>query len=132
MGKLQSLSWSSSIAHLCSPDVENGGARVTSLDEYNKILDAFQAKGYNEIDTARNYVAGKQEAFTAEAKWKDRGLTIATKCYPNKPGNHKPENITASLNKSLGELQTDCVDIFYLHAPDRSVPVSMSLLTAEA
>ena len=105
-----------------SPDPE-AGARVTSLDEYNKILDTFQAAGYNEIDTARNYIGGKQEAFTAAAHWKDRGLTIATKCYPNSPGMHKAEPITKSLNKSLGELQTDCVDIFYLHAPDRSVPV---------
>ncbi|KAF2102664.1 Aldo/keto reductase [Rhizodiscina lignyota] len=108
------------------PD-KDGGARVTSLDEYNKILDAFQGAGYNEIDTARNYVNGKQEAFTAAAHWKDRGLTIATKCYPNKPGMHKAEEITASLNKSLGELQTDCVDIFYLHAPDRSVPFAETL-----
>lgn len=40
------------------PD-ESTGARVTSLDEYNKNLDYFQARGYNEIDTARTYVGGK-------------------------------------------------------------------------
>jgi len=27
------------------------GARVTSLDEYNKCLDYLQSKGYMEIDT---------------------------------------------------------------------------------
>ena len=48
------------------PDPETG-ARVTSIDEYNTFLDHFQAAGYNEIDTARSYVGGKQEAFTKEA-----------------------------------------------------------------
>lgn len=62
------------------------GGRVTSLDEYNKILDYFQARGHNEIDTARVYVGGKQEAFTAQARWKERGLTLATKLYPHAAG----------------------------------------------
>ncbi len=34
------------------PDAEKGG-RITSLDEYKRHLDHFQAQGYNEIDTAR-------------------------------------------------------------------------------
>ena len=32
------------------PD-EASGARVTSLDDYNKCLDLLQQEGYNEIDT---------------------------------------------------------------------------------
>lgn len=108
------------------PD-ESTGARVTSLDEYNKTLDYFQARGYNEIDTARTYVGGKQEAFTSEARWKERGLTLATKWYPRQPGQHKPEVIKEQLNISLKELKTDCVDIFYLHAADRSVPFEETL-----
>jgi aflatoxin B1 aldehyde reductase len=95
----------------------SGGARTTSLQEFNAFLDHFQAAGYNEVDTARGYVGGKQEAFTREAKWKDRGLTIATKLWPTTPGTHKPETLTERFNTSLKELGTDCVDIFYLHAP---------------
>jgi aflatoxin B1 aldehyde reductase len=98
------------------PDA-SAGARITSLTDYNNILDHFQAAGYNEVDTARAYIGGKQEAFTREAKWKDRGLTLATKVYPNKPGVHAPEVLTEAFNTSLKELGTDCVDIFYLHAP---------------
>jgi aflatoxin B1 aldehyde reductase len=98
------------------------GARITSLPEYNDFLDHFQAAGYNEVDTARVYVGGKQEAFTREAKWKDRGLTIATKVYPREPGTHKPEVLTQHFNTSLKELGTDCVDIFYLHAAVRVLP----------
>ena len=83
---------------------ESKGARVTSLDEYNKCLDKFQKEGYNELDTARNYVGGAQEAWSAQAHWKERGLSVATKCYPNEPGNHKPDRIRASLETSLKEL----------------------------
>ncbi|MCJ1474407.1 Aflatoxin B1 aldehyde reductase member 2 [Lambiella insularis] len=108
------------------PD-EDAGARITSIDEYNKCLDYFQSQGYNEIDTARVYAGGKQEAFTAEAHWKERGLMLATKWYPSTPGFHKPEKIREMLTKSLAELKTDCVDIFYLHAPDRSVPFAETL-----
>jgi aflatoxin B1 aldehyde reductase len=98
------------------PDA-SAGARVTSLSEFEVFLDHFQAAGYNEVDTARNYVGGKQEAFIRDAKWKERGLTIATKLWPHKPGMHNPENLTEHFNTSLTELGTDCVDIFYLHAP---------------
>ena len=108
------------------PD-ESAGARITSMDDYNKCLDYFQSQGYNEVDTARTYIGGKQEAFTAEAKWKERGLTLATKCYPREPGMHSAEKITESVHKSLAELKTDCVDIFYLHAADRSVPFGETL-----
>jgi aflatoxin B1 aldehyde reductase len=100
------------------PDA-NTGARITSLPEYNSFLDHLQGAGYNEVDTARTYVGGKQEGFTREAGWKERGLTIATKSYPHKPGTHKPDVLSEQLNTSLKELGTDCVDIFYLHAAVR-------------
>jgi aflatoxin B1 aldehyde reductase len=109
------------------PGTESKGARIATLDEYNKNLDFLQQSGYNEVDTARVYISGDQEAFTREAKWQERGLTLATKCYPVNPGDHKPENLKASLNKSLAELGTKSVDIFYLHAPDRSVPFKDTL-----
>ena len=108
------------------PD-KSAGARIDSLDEYNQCLDYLQMQGYNEVDTARVYVGGKQEAFTTEAHWKERGLTLATKLYPHQPGLHKPENVREQLNKSLSELKTDCVDTFYLHAADRSVPFAETL-----
>lgn len=113
------------------PGSEAKGGRITTLDEYNKNLDYFQQNGYNEVDTARAYISGDQEAFTKEAKWKDRGLTLATKCMPVQPGDHTPEKLRASLEKSLSELGTDSVDIFYLHAPDRATPFEDTLKAAD-
>jgi len=103
------------------------GARVTSLSDYNACLDTLQGSGYNEVDTARAYIGGAQEAFTRDAGWQRRGLTLATKCYPFKPGMHAPAQLRQSLEKSLAELGADCVDIFYLHAADRSVPFEVTL-----
>lgn len=103
------------------------GARITDIDVFKKALDMFQEGGYTELDTARTYNGGAQEAFTREAGWKERRLQIATKVYPLSPGTHKPDVITQHFETSLNELGTDCVDIFYLHAPDRSVPFSETL-----
>lgn len=108
------------------PD-ESNGARITSLDTYNQCLDHFQQSGFNEVDTARIYVNGTQEAFTAQANWKARGLTLATKWYPKYAGAHKPGVLREQLELSLRELGTDRVDIFYLHAADRSVPFAETL-----
>ncbi|KAJ8111135.1 hypothetical protein ONZ43_g5697 [Nemania bipapillata] len=107
------------------PDVP--GARLTGLDNLTAAFDIFQEHGHREIDTARLYLGGKQEAFTRAAGWKERGLSVATKAYPITPGLHEPEALAATLETSLAELGTDCVDIFYLHAPDRSVPFATTL-----
>ncbi len=99
------------------PD-ESSGARITDLGEYNKVLDLFQARGYNEVDTARVYVGGQQEAFTREAKWKERGLTLATKVkYPRAPGDNAADGVFASVETSLGALGTDCVDVSDMFPP---------------
>lgn len=109
------------------PDV-SAGARITDVGELKRCLDRFQERGYNEVDTARIYTAGKQEAFTREAGWKDRGLTLATKFkYPNSDGDNAAAKVAESLETSLKELGTDCVDICYLHAADRATPFAETL-----
>ncbi|KAI5917674.1 aflatoxin B1 aldehyde reductase member 2 [Camillea tinctor] len=108
------------------------GARLTSMDDFRTALDLFQARGHRDLDTARAYVGGAQEAFTREAGWKERGLAVATKVYPLRPGAHAAEALAQSVETSLRELGTDCVDTFYLHAPDRSVPFSTTLAACDA
>ncbi|KAI1747177.1 Aldo/keto reductase [Xylaria castorea] len=100
------------------PDVP--GARLTGLDNITAAFDMFQARGHAEIDTARLYLGGKQEAFTREARWKERGLRVATKAYPIQPGLHAPEILADTLETSLRELGTECVD-------DRSIPFATTL-----
>ncbi|PSN73282.1 aflatoxin B1 aldehyde reductase member 2 [Corynespora cassiicola Philippines] len=102
------------------PD-EKTGARILEIDEFNRHLDYFQSRGYDEVDTARMYGDGQQEAWTRKANWKSRQLTLATKIYPEIAGMHAPNQLRKHFETSLKELGTDSVDIFYLHAPDRTI-----------
>ncbi|KAI2464018.1 NADP-dependent oxidoreductase domain-containing protein [Annulohypoxylon bovei var. microspora] len=109
------------------PD-EKAGARITDLNEFNKVLDTFQSRGYNEVDTARVYIGGQQEAFTRQTRWKERGLTLATKFeYPSKAGANQAAKVVESLETSLKDLGTDSVDLIYLHAADRTTPFAETL-----
>ncbi|TLS26746.1 hypothetical protein PpBr36_04288 [Pyricularia pennisetigena] len=104
------------------------GARITDLDTFNKALDVFKSRGYSELDTARAYIGGQQEAFSREAGWKEKGFTLATKVmYPLEPGAHSADKIVEWVETSLKELGTDRIDIIYLHAPDRATPFSETL-----
>lgn len=109
------------------PGSEAQGARITSLSTYNACLAHLSSNGYSELDTARIYIDGAQESFTARTSFRDQAFSIATKCYPSQPGMHAPARLRASLETSLKELELPCVDIFYLHAPDRSVPFEETL-----
>jgi aflatoxin B1 aldehyde reductase len=48
--------------------------------------------------------------------------TYRLQVYPVTPGLHEPDEISTQFHESLTQLKTTCIDIFYLHAPDRSVP----------
>ncbi|PHH76041.1 hypothetical protein CDD82_4159 [Ophiocordyceps australis] len=109
---------------------EKDGARLTKQEDFKKALDVFQERGYHEVDTARIYAGGQQEAFTRDVGWKDRGLTLATKVfYPQNPGENSAELVRKSVETSLKELGTDCVDILYLHRADRATPLQETLET---
>jgi aflatoxin B1 aldehyde reductase len=102
-------------------------ARVTTVDETRAMFKAFQAHGYTELDTARIYSDGKQEAFTRQTGVLNEGFTVATKVYPIEAGMHKPAKLRQTFETSLAELDQQSVEIFYLHAPDRSVPFEETL-----
>ena len=102
-------------------------AKVTTVDGAKAMFKTLESYGYTELDTARMYNNGKQEAFTRETGVLDEGFTIATKVYPTEAGMHKPEKLRQTFETSLKELGQKSVEIFYLHAPDRSVPFEETL-----
>jgi len=96
-------------------------------EESRKIFETFLDAGGNFIDTANRYTEGTSELFLGEFI-KDSGrrdeLVLATKyslfTKPgrlNDGGNHR-KNMIQSVEGSLQRLQTDCIDILYLHAWD--------------
>jgi aryl-alcohol dehydrogenase-like predicted oxidoreductase len=89
------------------------------------MFDVFVEAGGNFIDTANRYTEGTSERFLGEFVKEDRHrFVIATKYTlfarrddPNFSGNHR-KNMVRSLEESLERLQTDYVDLFWVHAWD--------------
>ncbi|OJK04933.1 hypothetical protein ASPACDRAFT_1861850 [Aspergillus aculeatus ATCC 16872] len=111
------------------------GARVFDNATASTILDTFQRHHHREIDTARLYGHGSSEEMLAALAWQSRGLTMATKLYPNANSQvpnvetytHTPADVRRGLQDSLRALDTAQVDLFYLHGPDRRVPFEETL-----
>ena len=99
-------------------------------EESRRIFDAFADAGGNFIDTANMYTNGTSERFTGEFLGQDRDrFVLATKYTlsmraddPNASGNHR-KNLVQSLEASLSRLQTDYIDLYWLHAWDFMTPV---------
>ncbi|KAJ8587980.1 Aldo/keto reductase [Rhizopogon salebrosus TDB-379] len=115
------------------------GARVHELKDVEAILDIFQSHGHNEIDTARLYAFGTSEEYLGKLNWQKRNLIMDTKHYPRsrmgRPveegeslvSDHSPEGLRQNLMASLKALNTDKVDMWYLHGPDRTIPYEVTL-----
>jgi aryl-alcohol dehydrogenase-like predicted oxidoreductase len=99
-------------------------------DESCRIFEAFVKAGGNFIDTANNYTNGTSERFVGEFVSNDRDhFVIATKYTlterksdPNFGGNHR-KNLRRSLEGSLQRLDTDHIDLLWLHMWDGMTPV---------
>lgn len=98
------------------------------------MLDTFQSHGHTSIDTSRFYGGGTSEEYLAALDWQARSLDIHTKFYPNvhgvfgRPVTHlTPLDMRSGLEESLAALKTESVELWYLHAPDRSVPLEETL-----
>lgn len=104
----------------------------------NEVFSSYVNAGGNFIDTADGYTNGKSEElvgkFTKEKNLRDQ-LVLATKFTfsaqagnPNAGGNGR-KNIYRALEGSLKRLQTDYIDLYWLHAWDRATPVEEVLQT---
>jgi len=105
-----------------------------SKDESRQVFDAFVEAGGNFIDTANGYTDGTSEKIVGEFIASDRErFVVATKYSfplhmsdrsrnPNGSGNHR-KNMMQSLEGSLKRLNTDYIDLFWLHAWDFMTPV---------
>ena len=99
-----------------------------------KVFDAFVEAGGNFIDTANGYTDGTSEKIVGEFIVSERErFVVATKYSfplqmnnpkgnPNNSGNHR-KNMIQSLEGSLKRLNTDYIDLFWLHAWDFMTPV---------
>lgn len=101
-----------------------------SKEECHKIFNAYVDAGGNFIDTANKYTEGTSEKYIGEFIAADRDrFVLATKYTsntrrgdPNAGGNHR-KNMIQSLEASLKRLNTDYIDLYWVHAWDSLTPI---------
>jgi len=97
---------------------------TTSEKLLNQALDV----GYTFLDTAQVYGSGHNEELIGKALHKRRNeYILATKCGLSREGiNGDPAGIIQSCENSLKRLQTDVIDLYYLHRVDPNIPIEDS------
>lgn len=98
-------------------------------EESKKIYDLFREAGGNFIDTANIYTNGTSEKFLGEFIASERdAIVLATKYTnglgegnPNGSGNQR-KSMVQSIEGSLKRLNTDYIDVLWLHTWDFMTP----------
>ena len=123
------------VSQLCFGCMSFGGDadEAASAEMFKAVRDA----GINFFDTADQYNKGKSEEILGRlARGSREDLVIATKTFNptgtdiNAKGNSR-RHLTRALDASLKRLQTDRVEILYLHMHDPLVPVDEAMRALE-
>ncbi|MCY4073610.1 MAG: aldo/keto reductase [Chloroflexi bacterium] len=104
-----------------------GGDYWGAQDETDTVgaVRAALDAGINFFDTAEGYGDGYSEEMLGRAlKGRRDEAIIATKVST---GNLAPDDIRAACERSLKRLQTDTIDLYQVHWPNRSVPFEDSM-----
>ncbi|MGI9217766.1 MAG: aldo/keto reductase [Hydrogenophaga sp.] len=113
------------------------GAPVSEQQAERVLLTALDA-GVTHFDTAALYGFGASETLVGQYLVKHRSrFTLASKCgmqgVPNDQGvkvrviDGRPDTIKATCEDALRRLQTDVIDLYYLHRWDKAVPIEESV-----
>jgi aryl-alcohol dehydrogenase-like predicted oxidoreductase len=104
-----------------------------SREESRSMFDQFVEAGGNFIDTSSNYTNGSSERLVGEfVSGRRDEFVIATKYTLRRPGSGKNDlnaggnhrkNMLRTVEASLQRLNTDMIDLLYLHMWDYSTPV---------
>jgi len=107
--------------------------RGTPEDQALRLVDAYLAAGGNHFDLANVYAGGRAEEIVGKAlKGRRADAVIATKVRwptgagPNQAGLSR-RHIYDALEASLRRLDTDVIDVFYMHGWDAFTPLEESL-----
>ena len=111
----------------------NFGGR-TDERQSNLVLDRALEIGVNFIDTANQYSKGESEEIIGRALKSRRrsDVVLATKggslwsSGPNESGASR-KHITDCVEDSLSRLETDYIDLYYIHRPDPNTPIEETL-----
>src|SRR3984885_14469818 len=113
----------------------------SSVEESQRILDRYIELGGNFIDTANFYTKSHSEKIIGDhvgrhPSRRDR-LVIATKfsgnLYPGDPngGGSGRKSLINACENSLRRLQTDYIDLYWLHIWDANTPIEETMAALE-
>jgi aryl-alcohol dehydrogenase-like predicted oxidoreductase len=113
----------------------------SSVEESQQIMDRYLERGGNFIDTANFYTKSHSEKIIGDhlgrhPARRDR-LVIATKfsgnLYPGDPngGGSGRKSVVAACENSLRRLQTDYIDLYWLHNWDIHTPIEETMAALE-
>lgn len=98
-----------------------------------RIINEARDKGINYIDTADVYVGGRSEEIVGKAIKNSRSdIVLATKVgmemgpSPTDSGLSR-KHIMEGVEQSLRRLDTDYIDLYYVHRPDYCTPFDVTL-----
>lgn len=109
----------------------------SSVETSTAILDRYLELGGNFVDTANVYTHGHSEKIIGDhvgrtPSRRDR-VVLATKFFGNlfagdpNGGGAGAKSLVAALHESLRRLQTDYVDLLWMHAWDRNTPIEETM-----
>ncbi len=106
----------------------------TNTEDSLRIIDKAWDQGINFIDTADVYTGGRSEELVGEAIPRHRqDWVVASKVgfgppdgLPNRSGLSR-KRIFNALDASLTRLDTDYLDIYYLHREDHATPLEVTI-----
>lgn len=107
--------------------------RGTPTKEATDMIRAYVDAGGNHIDTANVYAGGESERITGKAIKQDRSdIILASKVnFPTLEGINNfglsRRNMINSVHDSLGRLDTDYIDLLYVHCWDQYTPLEETL-----
>ena len=102
-----------------------------------RMIDLCIDSGVNFIDTANVYNKGLSETITGKALKGRRDKVILASKVRGKMGEGPDESglskraMLRAIDESLTRLQTDYLDLYYLHQPDYAVPIEETLEALE-
>ncbi len=119
------------VSELCLGSMAFGEDTVWGCDkkEAEKIVEAYTKKGGNFIDTSNIYGLGNSERIIGELVKPNRDDYVLATKYSfidsnsgiNYAGNHR-KNMMRSVEDSLQRLDTEYIDLLWVHCPDGVTP----------
>jgi aryl-alcohol dehydrogenase-like predicted oxidoreductase len=119
------------VSRVCLGTMTFGGQ--TGEAAAGRMIDRCLEAGVNFIDTANVYNKGASESILGRVLKGRRGSVVLASKVRGKMGEGPDESglsraaILRAIDESLRRLQTDYLDLYYLHLPDYAAPLEESL-----